>query len=185
MCFHDRHKWKQANLLVQTNSVSFVRLQVLLLTQEILTVFQTSACRNYSQIPFEPLLLQNMCNRKTILRTMSFHCFPSQTYVGRRSYSHANAAIQRSSWMSAVLQEEFGRSKNSDQFFPGRRICSKLSGWIEKFEEAWTFAQKISQLRDGWRDGHKNRLIRTNNSMQTSISGWRPDWMITIVSLVP
>lgn len=176
MHFHDRHKWKQANLLVQTNSISFVMLQGFLpLTQEIWRVFQTSACRNYGQISFEPLLLQHLYNRKTLLRTMSFHCFPFQTYVGRRTYSHANADTQRSSWMPAVLQEEFGRSKNSDQFFPGRWKCSKLGGWIEKFEEAWTFAQKISQLRDGWRDGHKNRLTSTNNSMQTSISGWQPD----------
>ena len=70
---------------VQTNSIRFLRLQVLLpLTQEILRVFQISACRNYGQTHFEPLLLQHLCNRKTLLRTMSFYCFPSQIYLATR-----------------------------------------------------------------------------------------------------
>lgn len=56
-------------------------------------------------------------------------------YIEEGGYSHANADMHTSRWMPAVLPEEFGRSKNSDTFFPWRRRCSKLSGWTEKCEE--------------------------------------------------
>lgn len=129
---------------VQTDSISFLRPQFLLpLTQEILRYH----CR-YQLVENTVKYILNLCYYsmytigKHYWELIPLFSFPNICRK-KESYSHANADTHGSSRMPAVLQDEFGRSKNSHQFFPGRERCSKLSGWIEKFEEAWTFAQKI------------------------------------------